>query len=194
MANLGVSGVTANSITCYVYNLDTVYSGNDRYIYWYANGVYKGISYLSAYVSSGGSITLTGLASNTYYSLQATVYYSNGQYNVVLYGSATTLQSRPNYYYWTYTKISGYAFNLTAAEWNGLTANINAVRNYKGYSSYSFTYAYTGNSFYAYMYNQAVIAIQGISGYGIYLNTVSSGNTVYASQLNALISELNAIP
>lgn len=194
MANLGVSGVTANSITCYVYNLDTVYSGNDRYIYWYANGVYKGISYLSAYVSSGGSIILSGLAINTTYSLQATIYYNNGQNSVILTGLATTLAARPSYYYWTYSKYSGGNFNLTASEWNGLLNNINAVRNYKGYSSYSFTYAYSGNPFYAYMFNQAVYAIQGIPGYGYYLTTVSSDSIVYASYLNNLVSEINAVP
>lgn len=193
MANLGINGVTSSSISCYVYNLDTAYSGNDRYIYWYANGVYKGTSYLSAYVSYGGDITLSGLSSGTSYSLQAVIYYLNGQYNTVLTNSATTLAARPAYFYWSYPKQSGGNFILVAGEWNSLLSNINAVRIYKGYPSYSFTYAVSGGTFYAYMYNQAVLAIQGISGYGYYLSTVVSGSTVFANQLNYLVSEINAV-
>lgn len=102
--------------------------------------------------------------------------------------------TRPSNFSWTYTKTSGGSFNLTAAEWNALTARINAFREYKGLSSYSFTYAYKGNDFTAAMYNQAVNAIKGISGYGSYLSTVSSGDTVTAAGLNLLRDELNAIP
>jgi len=101
---------------------------------------------------------------------------------------------RPSNFSWTYTKTKGGSFNLTAAEWNALTARINAFREYKGLSSYSFTYAYKGNDFTAAMYNQAVNAIKGISGYGSYLYTVSKGDTVTAAGLNALRDELNAIP
>ncbi len=102
--------------------------------------------------------------------------------------------TRPSNFSWTYTKTQGGSFNLTAAEWNSLTARINAFREYKGLSSYSFTYAYKGNDFTAAMYNQAVNAIKGISGYGSYLSTVSSGDTVTAAGLNLLRDELNAIP
>lgn len=101
---------------------------------------------------------------------------------------------RPSNFSWTYTKTQGGSFNLTAAEWNSLTARINAFREYKGLSGYSFTYAYKGNDFTAVMYNQAVNAIKGISGYGSYLSTVSSGDTVTAAGLNLLRDELNAIP
>ena len=102
--------------------------------------------------------------------------------------------NRPAYFSWTYDKSSGGSFNLTATEWNNLCSNINAVRVYKGLSVYSFTTASSGNIFYASMYNEAVDAIQGISGYGAYLSTVSSNSIIYASQMNSLVSELNAIP
>lgn len=102
--------------------------------------------------------------------------------------------SRPDYFSWTYTKRSGRAFNLTADEWNELTSNINEVRRYRGYSNYSFTTAYSGDNFTAKMYNQAVNAIKGISGYGTYIYTVSKGEEVTADLLNDLRDELNAVP
>ncbi len=101
---------------------------------------------------------------------------------------------RPSNFSWTYIKTQGGSFNLTATEWNNLTARINAFREYRGLSNYSFTRAYSGNDFTAAMYNQAVNAIKGISGYGSYLSTVSSGDTVTAAGLNLLRDELNAIP
>lgn len=101
---------------------------------------------------------------------------------------------RPSNFSWTYAKTKGGSFNLTATEWNNLTARINAFRAYKGLSNYSFTYAYKGDDFTAAMYNQAVNAIKGISGYGSYLSTVSKGDTVTAAGLNLLRDELNAIP
>lgn len=104
-------------------------------------------------------------------------------------------QTRPAKFSWTKSKVSGSAFNLTADEWNGLCNNINAVRQYKGLQTYPFfPTAYPGNVFYAEMYNQAVYAIQEISGYGTYLSTMSSGNTITAYCMNILVSELNAIP
>ena len=102
--------------------------------------------------------------------------------------------SRPDTFSWTYTKRSGRAFNLTADEWNELTSNINAVRRYRGYSNYSFTTAYEGDDFTAKMYNQAVNAIKGISGYGSYIYTVSKGAVITADRLNDLRDEINAVP
>lgn len=102
--------------------------------------------------------------------------------------------TRPNDFSWTYSKVQGGTFNLTATEWNNLAKRINEFRAYKGLSNYSFTTAYSGNNYMAYMYNQARTAIQGISGYGAYIPSVSSGDTVTAYMMNVLVSELNSIP
>lgn len=132
----------------------------------------------------------------TQYSYMPTFSYSQAK-NIYIYAEGEPIPEtptvRPSKFYWTCTKTSGATFNLTAAEWNGLTANINAVREYCGYSPYSFTTAYRGYNFTAAMYNQAVNAIKGISGYGYYLSTVSKGDTVTAYRLNILRDELNAI-
>ncbi|MDO4562217.1 MAG: hypothetical protein Q4C12_00125 [Clostridia bacterium] len=101
---------------------------------------------------------------------------------------------RPSDFYWTYSKISGNSFNLTASEWNSFTSRINEFREYCGLSAYSFTTAYTGNDFTASIYRQARTAIQAIDGYGTYIPYVSSGDDITADMMNVLVSELNAIP
>lgn len=84
MANIVISNVTSNSVTAYIAGLDTSYSRNDRYVSWNAIDTLipvsdaSGTSYLNAYVSQGGEITLSGLRSNIVYVLQAVVNYTNG--------------------------------------------------------------------------------------------------------------------
>lgn len=102
--------------------------------------------------------------------------------------------TRPSNFSWTYAKVQGGTFNLTATEWNNFTSRINAFREYKKLSDYSFTRAYSGNNFTAAMYNQARIAIQAISGYGTYIPTVTKGQQITAYMMNVLVSELNSIP
>lgn len=89
MAYIVASSKNTYDITCYVTALDTNYSYNDRYIRWYYNGTYKGVSYLNAYQSSGGSLKATGLTPNTTYSIEADIYNSSGLL-VTLSGTATT--------------------------------------------------------------------------------------------------------
>lgn len=202
MAAIQIYETLSNEITVAVTGLDTDYGRDDRYIEWYIGTSSSAMWYydsqdLLSKVSSSDAFSFTNLSSSTTHYIYAVIYFSN---NGVYEGktldtvSAKTLAGRPEKYYWTYSKQSGSKFNLTADEWNGLLYNINAVRNYKGLSSYSFTYAYSGNNFTAAMYNQAVYAIQGVPGYGSYIYTVSKGDKIYASHLNNLISELNAIP
>lgn len=103
-------------------------------------------------------------------------------------------KTRPSNFSWTYAKNSGGNFNLTASEWNSFTSRINEFRDYYDLSSYSFTTAYSGNSFTAAMYRQARTAIQAIDGYGTYIPYVYSGDEITAYMMNILVSELNAIP
>ena len=146
--------------------------------------------------SSGNNFAISyNVTAGTIYYIWVRQYSGNSTGAIDLYIEPPEAAAvRPSNFSWTYTKTKGGSFNLTAAEWNALTARINAFREYKGLSSYSFTYAYKGNDFTAAMYNQAVNAIKGISGYGSYLSTVSKGDTVTAAGLNLLRDELNAIP
>lgn len=146
--------------------------------------------------------TITGLSPRTTYSWEIQLGYKASGESSITYldvydsGSFTTSKGakRPNDFSWTYPKVSGQPFLLMATEWNNFTLRINDFREYCGYSTYSFTTAYKGNTFTAAMYNQARKAIQGISGYGAYIPTVSSGDTITAYQMNILVDELNAIP
>lgn len=101
---------------------------------------------------------------------------------------------RPDDFSWTYPKVAGGDFNLTAREWNDYTERINEFRVYRGLDEYDFTRAYRGDDFTADMYNEARSAIRGISGYGSYIPKVEPGWTIYAETMDLLVSELNAIP
>lgn len=198
MAAIGIGNTTTTSISCYLYDLDTSYSNGTRLIYWYLNGILTDATYLAPQVYSGGDVTFNNLASGTLYSISAVVYYN---YNGSSYeGSVTlpvvyaqTLAARPPFYYWTYSKVKGGAFNLTATEWNNLTANINAVRNYKGLLFYNFTTAYRGYQLTANMYNECIYAIGGMMSYNIASYCVYSGNPVTADSLNLLVNLINSI-
>ena len=202
MAAIQIYEALSDEIIVAVTELDTNYGRDDRYIEWYIGTSSSAMWYydsqeLLSGVSYSDAFSFTNRSSSTTYYIYAIIYFTNnGVYESKTLGtvSARTSAGRPEKYYWTYSKQSGYKFNLTADEWNGLLYNINAVRNYKGLSNYNFTYAYSGNKFTAAMYNQAVYAIQGVPGYGSYIYTVSKGDRIYASHLNNLISELNAIP
>lgn len=208
MANFVISSVTQVSIQCYIDQLDSSYSRSDRTIYWYINGILVDATQLAAYVSNSSPYTYLGTTAGDYsgltpgmgYYLQTVINYTDGwgqpqsvavPQNPVY--QTTSPPPRPAGYWWTYSKTSGAAGILTAAEWNGLLDNINAVRSYRGYIDYSFTRAVQGNTFTAAMYNQAVDAIQTM-GYGGNLATVSQGSLLYAYQLNDLITAINNVP
>jgi len=102
---------------------------------------------------------------------------------------------RPIDFNWTYAKTSGQPFNLTAKEWNDLTLKINEFRvNYKGLSSYTFTTAYSGSTFTAAMFNQAVIAIGAMTNSSYLPTQKNSGESINASYLIGLTDALKSIP
>ena len=142
---------------------------------------------------SSGAIDLTFLDSNKTYSIRlvSADYDSTSEYSS--YKSITT-PSRPDYFSWDTVKTQGASFKLTAAEWNSFTRNINMIRTYKNYDTYSFTTVYAGDDVTAKIYNEARKAIQGISGYGAYIPTVYAGDEITADCLNTIVNELNAIP
>lgn len=89
MAYISATSKDTYEITCKIAGLDSNYSYSDRYVKWYYNNSYKGTSYIGSKVSSGGSLTATGLSPNTTYSIEADIYYSGGLL-VSLSGTATT--------------------------------------------------------------------------------------------------------
>lgn len=140
----------------------------------------------------GTSYDWSGLSPNTTYYGQVRAYSSLGGWSDwSSYSTAKTPLARPANFSWNLAKLSGERFNLTAVEWNGLTARINAFRAYRYQSTYSFTNAYVGGTFTAGMYNEARNAIYSMnSNIPNYRNT---GDIIYATEIDALRTSLNAI-
>jgi hypothetical protein len=193
---------TQDTITVCADRLDPNYSFYDRTAHWgigldQASVEFVGSNTIPAFVVTGGEYQFVGLQSNTTYVVSCYITTNMGTVWLSDINASTTAPPTPvdppPYYSWTYLKYSGGDFNLMAFEWNGLIDNINAVRRWNGYSDYLFTRAYSGDPFYGYMYNEAVAAVQSMGG-GQGLSTVSSGSTVYASQLNNLLSAVNLLP
>lgn len=102
-------------------------------------------------------------------------------------------RTRPSNFSWTYSKTSGETFNLTATEWKNLQDRVNEFREYKGLVRRNFTRASSGSPFYASMFNEVRNAIADMPYSVSPPSTVSSGDYIYASYLNQLVSSLNSI-
>lgn len=92
---------------------------------------------------------------------------------------------------WDTPKQAGRTFNLTAAEWNKFTVAINQARSEKGLAQIPFTQAVKGNKVTASIFNEAVNALNSMISTGV--PVCSSGDTIYASYLNDLVTKLNQI-
>lgn len=115
--------------------------------------------------------------------------------------------TRPDKWYWSSGIATGQSLTvnsygihpLTATEWNNFTSRINEFREYAGYSAYSFTTVSKNQEFTPAIYNEAVAAIKGVSGYGSYVNYISSSTVAISNcvfqiyLLESLSSEANAI-
>lgn len=142
------------------------------------------------------SATWSGLTAGVVYKFNARsrLYVSSEELFSVSFSNELFLAAgnRPQNFAWTYPKVSGQEFNLTATEWNAFTSRINVFRAYKGLGSYGFTTAYSGSNFTAAMFNQARNAIAAMNTTGL-PGVRSAGEVLYASYLNNLVSCLNAI-
>lgn len=123
-------------------------------------------------------------------------------YNISVSGSISVYivppssTTKPDYFSWTYAKIKGATFNLTAAEWNALQSKVNEVREYHGLPTYSLTNVTKGNTFYASDYDNLLMAIAGayesLGTTGVYNeNAVYSEDTITADCLNKLVTLTN---
>ncbi len=213
MAYIAASQINTNNATCFLRALDTSYSYNDRSVKWFYDSVYKGTSYLGAYVASGGHFNATGLNPNTQYMVEAWVY-KNSTLIVALTGYITTAWE------WYSPRVAGGNLNLTPNEWIDFCNKINTVRkfykdnNIKNLDPYPFTqdpnFIAKDKNLYAYMFLQAANAINEINGEvnAACLNvkpwSVSQGNdsiiypwyfdNLKAALNNAMNSALSQIP
>ena len=156
-----------------------------------------------------------GIQPNTQYTVIAYIYtypYDNGGLAAAKRATFTTggtaSPDRPEEFRWAdgaETKKRGQKFDITADEWCDLLDNINAVREYKGYSKFPqgsytgtsyynrFTYPTSGQPFRYQHYNQALNAITGMLGYGYADNAVKQGDAITADRINLLVQWLNGI-
>jgi len=144
------------------------------------------------YVSSPYNVTFNNLSPNSTYNFVCSAQRSgweSSDYTVRIV--LTTEENRPPYFSWTYPKIQGGEFNLTAQEWNDLCDNVNLVEEYKGIGQSNFQTAYTGNKVLATMFNEVRFAIGSMNATGI--SNQYSGDPILASHLNTIVDKLNAI-
>lgn len=187
LSSFSASNIGSNTVTVSASATDSG-SGVSGF-YFYRNGTHTGTVY-------GASVdySYTELTPQTAYTLTCRAF--DGQSNLSPSSEAltvTTKSNRPANFSWTNAKTSGENFNLLAIEWNALAERINTFRSYKGLAGYSFTTALTGNNYEAYYFNQATTAIGAMSPPTAAPSSVSSGQTIYDSQLNGLVNSLNSI-
>ncbi len=195
MAYVRASSKNEYDITCYIDALDTNYSYSDRYVKWYYNNSYKGRSTISAYASSGGSFTATGLTPDTKYYIDAEIYNRDGLI-VTLNGVATTEVLTVLPWNWWYSKSSGNDFYLTPDEWKAFCNRINEVRALNGLGQYGFTtsstYIASGKPYFAWIWLQASKAIDDLgTGVASACLNVKSNDDIYAWYFENLRVALN---
>ena len=106
----------------------------------------------------------------------------------------TVTKTRPANFNWTYSKTSGSNFNLRATEWNALISKLNEFRLYKGLAPLTnINTVSSGQTFYAYQYNQIINGLVTLSPTTSPPSIVSTGNTITASGLNRLRDSLNSV-
>lgn len=93
---------------------------------------------------------------------------------------------------WTFPKVSGGEFNLTAEEWNDFTERINAFRSYKGLAAYPLTKVSAGQNVSASVCNDARYAIRGLSTLVPIPGVVSNKDIITAAYFNSLVQSLNS--
>lgn len=167
----------------------TVENDSPGYLETFINGVSVSSSGYS-YSRNGNYLLVGGLTPNTTYSFYCK-FTKNGYSASSSTIYVTTLNVRPSDFSWTNAVFSTSKFYLPATEWNSFTSRINSFRAYKGLSSYTFTNAIYKNDFTATMFNQARTAISAMGA--SVPSAQSSGNDIYVSYMNGLVSALNSI-
>lgn len=168
---------------------DTVYAGDDR----------------------SDTITFSGLTPETKYKISLRVRYeidNSYKYHYaediyITTESESSSSNRPDYFEWDSPKVKGQPFNITAEEWGNLLDNINAVREYKGYSAISstsnadaiarFYYPSKGDNFLASMYNQCIYAFEDMELLDYSSYRVLKGDPITADAINFLVETINSI-
>ena len=98
---------------------------------------------------------------------------------------------RPSNWSWSNAFVSGQSLNITATDWNSFCVRINEFRRYKGLSVYSFTSVVRGGIMYASHVNQAINAINSLTG--LYASEVYVGSSITPTLFHDLRDRLNDV-
>ena len=201
------SGSSNTTLSVYVAGLDSAYRW-DVLLTVYYNGSLVDQQWANVSVGSSTSdvVTFTGLTSGTQYlvCIEDLQYYLNGSWisaggdwsaRFSTGGSGGSSGGEPGTFSWTYPKVAGEPFNITADEWNGLYDHINTVRTYKGLSAFDFLYVQPEDNFRAIHWNDAMDACKNamdrINDSVFEDSKVNPGDPVSASELNWLALAVN---
>lgn len=219
MASIETRTITTNSFEARVIDLPTGYA---KMLYWYLDGnsIFTTGVIPAKSESSWEEITEldsgTPLAPGTTYILKIEIKNLNGEkvdevQRKITTKSESSSSTRPDKFRWkdgTKEKQSGKPFDITAEEWGNLLDNINAVREYKGYSKIKsttvpdqgitkFYYPEPNDPFYATNYNQCLYAFHKdielltMSEYAEY--AVQPEDPITADAINFLVETINSV-
>jgi hypothetical protein len=118
-----------------------------------------------------------------------------------------SISDRPSNFAWSFTISSGgdiYSrsgntlYLMPYTDWNNFTAKINAFRTYLGYSTVTFTQAYTNTDVTKELFNEARNALSTISGYFTGGKTIPTAratgdNVLVASYYNDMRDAMNSV-
>lgn len=182
MAYIYTNSITDTTFQAFVGGLDTSYSRDDRYVYWYRNDTKSSFEPdISAYASSGGGIRFTDLTPGTEYRIHARIYYTDsGVYKSTRvpssgyeYVTTTGQASNPTIDSFT-ASVSG---TTVTCEWE--TSDITGSYSYRLYARLLGETAYTlkqsGTSYYADDYDY--ITLTAGQKYNIKLEITYQGTT-----------------
>lgn len=204
------NGVVNVSFRIYFYNDGDTYDDATIYYQIGNNGHYNQTVYLYGgdddYITCNMYIN-TGTLTTTSYTFNVNGYIDSSNCgndhfskNLTATWADEPEEERPSKFYWissssNLTKGSAVSTYITASKWKALQNNVNAVRAYKGLSSYSFTTVSSGMTIKATYYNQLVYAINAMlsTSSTYYLYTVSAGDTITASLMNKLQNAINSV-
>lgn len=161
--------------------------------YSYGNGIYTDNPYYTFSTDANGNEFIR----DARYTVRLWVYDNAGN-TTERTTTVTFVPQRPINWSWHTQKVKGNTFVLTASEWNSLQTRINDFRRYRGLSRYSFTSAYVGKQVSASMFNEIVSSLNhsslGVPSYYRLPSIAYPGEPITASDLNALVNYMNAIP
>lgn len=145
------------------------------------------------YTATGSSVTTTlyGLSEGTKY--VANVRLNGSWIGAKTFTTRSSKPPRPSDWAWSSRVEAGAAIGLTAAEWNGFCARIEAFRAYAGLDSYGLTTVSPGTPISAAIVNEARSAISEIGGHGTLPAAAAKGAGISASIFIRLRDALNAV-